>query len=126
LSLALRSFARAALVPGASEVADDAPPPVYAADITHVARQQRAAATVVAAAPRAVPVDTPVQVFRGSEKAASLVTADNSGGNWNAGVPPLPPMMSSNASRPPTIVRNPAANGAQAAQTANGNLVVAQ
>ncbi len=129
LSLALRSFARAAVVPGASEAADDAPPPVYAGDITHVARMQRAAApatAAIAAAPRAAPVDAPVQVFRGSNKAASLVTADTSGSNWNAGVPPLPPMVSDNAPRPPTIVRNPQAYAAPETQAANGDLVVAQ
>lgn len=128
LSLALRSFARAAVVPGASEVADDAPPPVYAGDITHVARQQRAAtpAPAIAAAPRPMPVDAPVQIFRGSEKSPAVVTADTAGGNWNAGVPPLPPSMSSPVVKSSLVPVKSAANVPPTVNATHGDLMVAQ
>ncbi|MGF6768438.1 pilus assembly protein CpaB [Paraburkholderia sp. GAS199] len=89
LSLALRSFARTTVVNAASDAVEDAPPPVYAGDITHTARVQRASAPAPAEVVRAAPVEAPVQVFRGSEKTA---VSSEQAGAWSAGVPPLPPI----------------------------------
>lgn len=95
LSLALRSFARTAVAGAASDAAEEMPPPVYAGDITHAARVQRETAPAVTpVAVRAAPVETNVQVFRGSEKTAVGGPVDQSSSAWNAGVPPLPPMPS--------------------------------
>jgi pilus assembly protein CpaB len=130
LSLALRSFARAATVPGASEAADDVLPPVYAGDISQVARQQRQTAPVATApstAPHPMSVDAPVQIFRGSEKNTALVTADASTSNWNAGMPPLPPLPSSpGAAKIPALAHTAVTTAPTMSKLPHGDLMVAQ
>ncbi|WP_345814952.1 Flp pilus assembly protein CpaB [Paraburkholderia sp. PREW-6R] len=118
LSLALRSFARTAVVNAASDAIEDAPPPVYAGDITHAARVQRASAPATQPeAVRAVPVDAPVQVFRGSDKSA---VGSESGGAWSSGTPPLPPIPSGMA-LPGAVKQTPSGQPAKSNSGNGGN-----
>jgi pilus assembly protein CpaB len=98
LSLALRSFARTAIVQGAgSETADDSPPPVWAGEISHASRSSRpATAPAQAQAPARSPnppAQAEVRVFRGSDKTAAPAAATQTSSNWNSGMPPLPPPL---------------------------------
>lgn len=102
LSLALRSFARTAIVQGASsETGDDSPPPVWAGEISHASRSSRPAAAPAPAQAQAQaparspnpPAEAEVRVFRGSDKTAAPAAATQTSSNWNSGMPPLPPPL---------------------------------
>jgi pilus assembly protein CpaB len=98
LSLALRSFARDSIPVAASEDAiEEAPPPVYAGEISRAARPARVpdASTPqpsahMPAVPAAPAPSPEVRVFRGSDKNGGTSTPAQTSSNWGAGVPPLP------------------------------------
>lgn len=97
LSLALRSFARDSIpVATGDEAIEDAPPPVWAGEISRAARPAHVAGPAPEpAAPMPRPAAAPaapaeVRVFRGSDKTGGAPVAATTSSNWSAGVPPLP------------------------------------